>query len=194
MSDNSRNEEFEKRRETELARRKALMESIFVQTEKLAKEQNENKNEEYENLKRQLLDAHPTMDEMKRLVATFRQPYVPHFTYDKPYYKEMFRLNKWPDEEHKKYRKPREVAQWTCRLIYGRFSKEVFSELNRLNPFIAFCVRRDKFFQYLNKEGQDLLDQYIDECIMMMQSYSDWGKFEKDYCTKYRIAYQERLF
>jgi P63C domain len=194
MQDNANNEEFEKRRQTELEKRKALMDSIYEQTERLSKQQSENRNEEYEKLKRQLLTANPTLDEVKRLVAIFKQPYIPHFTYEKPYYKEMFRLNKWPDDEHKKYHKPREVAQWTCRLIYGRFSKEVFSELQRLNPFIGFCVRRDKFFQYLNKEGQDLLDRYIDECITMMQAYDDWGKFEKDYCIKYGLYYQERLF
>lgn len=194
MQDNMNNDEFEKKRLTELAKRKALMDSIFEQTEKLRQEQNENKNEEYEKLKRQLLSVNPTMDEMKRLVAIFKQPYSPHFNYEKGYYKEMFRLNKWPDEDHKKYRKPREVAVWTCRLIYGRFSKEVFSELQRLNPFIGFCVRRDKFFQYLNGEGQKLLDLYIDECVEMMKPFDDWGKFEKEYCRKYGLYYQERLF
>lgn len=156
------------------------------------------KNEQDETLKKYLISVGVTsIDEQNKIIADFKQPYVPHFTYEKDYYKEMFRLNVWNMDEYKNFTKPREVAVWTVRLIYGRFMKElptIMQELRTKNKYIGFCVRRYKFFQFLTPDAQNKLDGFIDDCIKMMKRYTDWETFEKDYCLEYSLPYQERLF
>ena len=77
------------------------------------------KNSEDELLKKYLTSVGVTsINEQRKIIADFRQPYVPHFKYDKDYYRQIFRLNAWNEDECKNYYKPREVAEWTVRLIY----------------------------------------------------------------------------
>lgn len=155
------------------------------------------KNANDELLKRYLTGIGVTSpEEQAQIIADSKQPYVPHFRYEKDYYKEIFRLNAW-DRDYKSFYKPREVAVWTVRLIYGRFMKElptIIEQLRAKNKYIGFCVRRYKFFQFLTEDAQDKLDDYIDECVSMMKKYSDWATFEKDYCKAYELPYQNRLF
>jgi hypothetical protein len=70
----------------------------------------------------------------------------------------------------------------------------IMEELRAKNKYIGFCVRRYKFFQFLTPEAQKKLDGFIDDCIKMMKLYNDWESFEKDYCKKHELPYQQRLF
>lgn len=126
-------------------------------------------------------------------IASHKQKYFPHFSYDKPYYSGIYRLNKWPEEECKEFVKRPEVAEWTNRLIYGRFPDGVLSYLKKRTPVLFAYIRADKLFRYLNDEGQIMLDKFIHEMYEMMKEYDDWDKFEKDYCEKYELAYQKKL-
>lgn len=176
----------------------SLLNSLFQQTEARTPQKKKNKNAKDEELKKYLTSIGVTSDnEQNKIISDLKQAYVPHFQYEKDYYKEIFRLNAWNDDEYKSFYKPREVAIWTVRLIYGRFMKErptIMEELRAKNKYIGFCVRRYKFFQFLTPSAQGRLDTFIDECIEMMRIYNDWADFEKDYCDLYRLPYQQRLF
>lgn len=176
----------------------SLLNFLVEQADALTPKKKRNKNPDDELLKRYLIGVGVTsISEQDKIIAQFKQPYVPHFQYEKGYYKEIFRLNAWNEDECENFYKPREVAIWTVRLIYGRFMKEmptIMQELRSKNKYIGFCIRRYKFFQFLTTDAQDKLDDFIDDCIKMMKSYNDWEKFEEDYCGKYDLPYQQRLF
>jgi hypothetical protein len=176
----------------------SLLNFIVEQAEARTPQKKKNKNSKDELLKKYLTSVGVTsINEQNKIISQIKQPYIPHFTYDKDYYKEIFRLNAWNEEEFKNFYKPREVAIWTVRLIYGRFMKELptlMEELRAKNKYVGFCIRRYKFFQFLTPEAQIKLDDFIEACIKMMKKYGDWESFEKDYCSKYELPYQQRLF
>ncbi len=176
--------------------RQSLADFFVKQADARTPEKKKSKKSEDEVLKKYLTSIGVTGKQQDEIISQLRQPYAPHFQYEKDYYKEIFRLNAW-DSDYKSYYKPREVAVWTVRLIYGRFMKErptIMEELRAKNKYIGYCVRRHKFFQYLTPEAQDQLDKYIDECINMMKLYGDWRAFEVAYCTTYVLPYQQPLF
>lgn len=176
----------------------SLLNFIVEQAEALTPKKNKKKNAQDEVLKKYLTSVGVTSDkEQTEIISNLKRPYKPHFQYEKGYYKEMFRLNLWNEDAYTNYYKPREVAVWTVRLIYGRFMKElptIMDELRAKNKYIGFCIRRYKFFQFLTPEAQIKLDKFIEDCVDMMKQYSDWGTFEKEYCDKYELPYQMRLF
>jgi len=188
----------EKLREQIESEKPSLLHLIVEQAEARTPPKKKKKNADDEMLKKYLTGVGVTsISEQDKIIAQFKQPYIPHFTYDKDYYKEIFRLNVWSEEAYKNYNKPREVAVWTVRLIYGRFMKElptIMEELRTKNKYIGFCIRRYKFFQFLTPEAQITLDDFIDDCIKMMKRYTEWEKFEKDYCDLHELPYQGRLF
>lgn len=198
QADKQREEDEQKLKEQIEEEKPNLLNFLIEQAEELTPKKKKKKNEHDELLKRYLTGVGVTSkEEQDKIIARFKQPYVPHFQYEKGYYKEIFRLNLWNEEDCNKFFKPREVAVWTVRLIYGRFMKElptIMEELKAKNKYIGFCVRRYKFFQFLTPEAQIKLDNFIEECIDMMKLYNDWETFEKDYCDKYKLPYQERLF
>ena len=198
QADKQREADEQKLREQIEKEKPSLLSLLLEQAEARTPQKKKNKNSQDELLKRYLIGVGVTsIPEQNKIIAQFKQPYVPHFTYEKDYYKEIFRLNLWGEDDYKKFYKPREVAIWTVRLIYGRFMKElptIMDELRAKNKYIGFCIRRYKFFQFLTPTAQAKLDDFIDECIKMMKLYNDWWSFEKDYCTKYELQYQRRLF
>jgi hypothetical protein len=181
----------------QIEKEKKLLPNFFIkQADARSPQKKKKKNAEDEVLKKYLTSIGVTGKQQDEIIAQIRQPYTPHFQYSKDYYKEIFRLNAW-DDDYKSYYKPREVAVWTVRLIYGRFMKErptIMDELREKNKYIGYCVRRHKFFQYLTPEAQDQLDKFIDDCIDMMKQYADWQTFEAAYCTAYGLPYQQHLF
>jgi hypothetical protein len=198
QADKQRQEDEEKLKE-QIEKEKTSLLSFFVeQADALTPQKKKKKNPQDEQLKKYLTGVGVTsIDEQNKIIAQFKQPYVPHFTYDKDYYKEIFRLNFWSEDAYKNYYKPREVAIWTVRLIYGLFMKElptIMEELRAKNKYIGFCVRRYKFFQFLTPDAQTKLDGFIEDCIKMMKLYNDWESFEKAYCEINELPYQQRLF
>jgi hypothetical protein len=192
-------EEAEQKAKEEIEKEKpSLLNFLIEQAEALTPPKKNKKNEKDELLKKYLISVGVnSTEEQDKIIAQFKQPYVPHFQYEKGYYKEIFRLNLWNDEDSSKYFKPREVAVWTVRLIYGRFMKDlpnIMEELRAKNKYIGFCIRRYKFFQFLTQESQNKLDTFIEECIDLMKLYNDWESFEKAYCNAFKLPYQERIF
>lgn len=168
--------------------KESLLGGIIESTDALTPKQLKDKNKEKEKTKFQLYGSNPiSIKEIKDLKAENRQPYAPHFGYEKPFYKEIYRLNGWPESEHTKFKKREEVPIWTWRIIYGRFPDGIRQHLRKQNQFLFAYIRLDKYFQYLNKEGQEMLDKFIEDFIIMSVGYNDWDSFEKDYCEKYNI-------
>lgn len=198
QADKQRDEDEQNLKEQIEKEKPSLLNFLIEQAEALTPKKKKKKNEQDELLKRYLTGVGViSTEEQDKIISQFKQPYVPHFQYEKGYYKEIFRLNLWNGEDSNKFFKPREVAIWTVRLIYGRFMKElptIMEELKAKNKYIGFCVRRYKFFQFLTPEAQIKLDNFIEECIDMMKLYKDWETFEKDYCDKHKLPYQKRLF
>ncbi|GAA4470614.1 hypothetical protein GCM10023093_32010 [Nemorincola caseinilytica] len=182
--------------ETEKLTPQQVQEQIFLGTEALTPEQHKERNRKKDEEIIHLTGGGTTSrKQIKDVVASIRQPYKPHFGYKSTsYYRDIYRVKGWPEEEHKVFVKRREVALITKRLIYSRFTPDVLRYLEKENPYIAYCLRKFKNFQFLNKEGQDILDDFINDFSMMIIGYSDWERFEFDYCAKYGIAYQTKIF
>lgn len=190
--------EEQKVREKIETEKPSLLNFLIQEVEARTPKNTKKKNSKDEVLKKYLVSVGVTsIIEQDTIIAELKQPYRPHFQYEKGYYKEIFRLNAWDEDESYKFNKPKEVAVWTVRLIYGRFMKalpEIMTILKTKNKYIGFCIRRYKFFEFLTPDAQILLDQYIEECIEMMKTFNDWYSFEKAYCSKYDLPYQKKLF
>lgn len=171
-----------------------LLESLIQGADALTLEEFNAKIEADEKIKHELIGGTSiSIKDIKGLISSKKKPYEPHFGYEKPYFKNMYKLKGWPEEKHRDYVKDDEVPGINNRLIYGRFDPEVFKHLKKENPFIFAYIRKYKYFQFLSEEGQRLLDGYIYDAYSMMEEYSDWDKFEYDYCVKYNLTYQRTL-
>ncbi len=134
-----------------------------------------------------------SIDDYEKFISSHKQPPCTHFGYEKPFFSGIFILNKWPMEKVKEYHKREEVPSWINRLIYGRFPNGVLQYLKKRTPILFAYIREDKLFRYLSEEGQEKLDDFIDDMCEMMKEYDNWYDFEKAYCEKYRLPYQPRL-
>jgi len=171
-----------------------LLESLVQQADALTIDEFNAKIEADERIKHELIGGGSiSIKEVKSLIEFKKQPYQTHYGYEKPYFKNMYKLKGWPESEYKNYVKNDEVPGINNRLIYGRFDPEVFKHLKRENPFIFSYIRKYKYFQFLSEEGQRILDGYIHDAYSMMEEYTNWDKFEYDYCTKYNLTYQRTL-
>lgn len=168
---------------------------LFEKTDSLTPQQLKQKNKEKELQKHELQGGGSiSFKDVKDILAANRQPYRTHFGYEKPFYLNIYKLNGWPEAEHRRFIKRREVPSWTMRLIYARFGKDAINHMRKNNPLLFAYIRRDKYFQYLNEDGQKQLDGFIDDFTRMMIGYNDWDKFEADYCSKYKLDRPGKLF
>ncbi|MGV3599101.1 MAG: P63C domain-containing protein [Bacteroidota bacterium] len=120
----------------------------------------------------------------KEYAVTFRQEF----------YLPTFKLNSWKIPKSGKIsKKPYKMAIYTKRFIYGRFWKEVLPELEQLNPIVD-GVRLHKNFQYLNKEGQKLLEGYIDDYIRIINECKTWHEFQKKHGLEFGMPFQRSFF
>jgi hypothetical protein len=193
------NEEEEKRKrkeeeEKKIAEQKRVsppenpqteLDSILRETQALTpdelKEKKENAPIEFQN------GSSTSIREVNDYIEANRQPYKPHFGYDKPFYKNIYRLKGWPDKRHKDFDKPDEVALITLMMIYNQFPEGVVQHLKRQNKMLFAYIRKDKYFQFLSKEGLKQLDLFIEDFISMSIGYDEWDKFEEDYCAKNKL-------
>jgi hypothetical protein len=133
-----------------------------------------------------------SLEIVKGLILTSAK--IHKVTFSQAFYKEMFRLNNWKFDGGAIYRKPWLAAKYTNEIIYGRFSREILTALQLQNPYIIPGVRKFKHFQYLNADGQALLEKFIDETIQVMKESSDWYDFRVNLFNKYGVPYQLNLF
>lgn len=110
------------------------------------------------------------------------------------YYLEIYRLKGWEVPDGKIYQKPWVVARYTNEVIYGRFTKDVLQMLQKLNPYVSFCQRRHKHFQWLNSEGKEKVEGYIQDAIGVMEKCTTWYEFRVKHSLEFGVTFQLDLF
>ncbi|MCF0052089.1 P63C domain-containing protein [Dyadobacter sp. LJ53] len=134
------------------------------------------------------IDLKKRADELRRFLAQAKQKYAP--TFPKDYYQEINRLKGWSKPEDKVYQKPPIVARYTNEIIYRRFPKDILPALQHLNPYIIFGLRKFKHFQWLNEDGKQLLETYIDQAVELMKKCTSWYQFRVKYAQMYGVTFQ----
>ncbi len=173
-----------------------LLESLVQQADALTIEEFNAKIEADEKIKHELIGGgFISIKEVKDLRAAKKQPYQTHFGYEKPFFKDFYRLKGWPDEEHRNFVKRKSVPNFIMRRIYALFPQEVVEHIKKENPIIFAYIRKHKYFQYIIEDGQALLDTYIENAMNMMAEYKngDWDRFEFNYCVKNNLPVQLKL-
>ncbi|MBE2288399.1 MAG: hypothetical protein IAE95_02505 [Chitinophagaceae bacterium] len=175
--------------------RHALMESLVEGADALTAKEAKAKKEADEKIKFLLLNGKETsVYELKRIVSDFKLPYAPKFPNAIPFYKEIYRLNKWTDKDPNSFIKPPIVGVWTIELIYGRFAKEVLPALRERNPLMFGFARKFKLFQFLYEDGQKKIEEFRDDAIRIMKTCSTWHEFRVKYAKEFGIPFQASLF
>ena len=92
------------------------------------------------------------------------------FPNNNPFFKLMYKLNRWNNLDPNDFTKPPICAIWIKQYIYDRFDREVLPTLlAKENPIISGYVKKYKLFQFLNDEGLLLLEGYINDAIEIMK-------------------------
>src|ERR1035437_5991421 len=129
------------------------------------------------------------------LISEIARPYFPMFPNSKPFFKLMYKLNRWDNLNPNDFIKPPCVALWIKQYVYARFSKEVLPTLmQKDNPLVDGYIKKYKLFQFLNDEGLLLLEGYIQDAINVMETASSWYDFELKYTAIYRLSVQLKIF
>lgn len=112
------------------------------------------------------------------------------------FYKEIFRLKGWviPDSGVIK-EKPQIVAVYTALYIYGRFPKEILTELQDSNKFNdEMGQRMYKHFNLLTPDGVIKLEKFINDSIDIMKKCQNWDEFVREHAKAYGKPFQTSLF
>lgn len=179
---------------------KAQQERLFLsglliqQTENLVKEAKKRKKKIEEELFELRSGEKISIKKINAIVNGSKNHYGSMFPNDNPFFKEIYRLYKWDHLNPNDFFKPAEVAVLINEIIYGRFNREVLSAIHILNPYIGFCVRGHKNYQFLTKEGIELLKKYREEAIDIMRTCSTIHEFRVKYFAAYGIPFQGSLF
>ncbi len=133
-----------------------------------------------------------TLKQVKDLLGEAVADYLPVFPNTNPFFKLMFKLNKW-DGDPTAFVKPVPCAIYIKRYIYGRFDPELLPTLlKQTNPLISGHIRKYKLFQFLNEDGRALLETYVDDAVNVMKDSINWFDFEDKYTKKYNLIVQLR--
>jgi hypothetical protein len=133
-----------------------------------------------------------TLKEVKDLINKLPADYFPMFPNSNPFFKLVFKLNKWKGDPTE-FIKPPACAIYIKKYIYGRFVPEVLPTLLTMtNPLISGHIRQYKLFQFLNDIGRQIMHGYIDDAIEIMEKSTDWYDFELQYGKKYGIGIQTK--
>ncbi len=113
------------------------------------------------------------------------------------FYKEIFRLKKWP-WKGMKVNRPQVVANYTKDLVYQRLAPGILDELEKKNPANDNGKRKVKHHQFLTEDvGHPALAQHIYAVIGLMRVSNTWDEFrtmlDKAY-PKFKDSRQLLLF
>jgi len=133
-----------------------------------------------------------SLNEIRRVITANLQSHPSQFVLD--FYIEIYRLMGWKDRDPSSYIKPKEVADITNEVIYGRFSKDILPTLQQMNYYVGFCVRAHRHYQFLNKDGIAQLSTYIDQAISTMKDCETYYQFRIKMFKEYGVPYQTELF
>lgn len=136
-----------------------------------------------------------TVAEVKKLIAESVEPYYPIFTNETEFYSEIYRLNRWPQDEAKQYHKRSQVGKFTNEIIYSRFSNEILPVLQHLNPYVGNSWTREfKHFQWLTIDAKGKVESFIKEAVKIMKGCDTWYEFRVKYFIEYNVPFQSDAF
>lgn len=117
------------------------------------------------------------------------------------FYKEMFRLKKWPfssvDYPRKGPQGPRYAGKLTNELIYDQLPPGIREGLERLNPKTEKGYRKYKNHQFLSGDiGNPHLEKQVAVVTALMRGASNWNQFVKSFNRNFRphVGVQTSLF
>ncbi|MGI0135264.1 MAG: P63C domain-containing protein, partial [Candidatus Micrarchaeaceae archaeon] len=97
-------------------------------------------------------------------------------TFPLEFYKEIFRLKKWPFDPAK-VKRPSVIGHYTNNFVYQRLAPGVLEELRAKNPVVD-GRRKHKLFQWLTGEiGDPKLRAHLDGVIRVMRGSVSWEEF-----------------
>lgn len=173
--------------------KKQLKQFILDLTEQKIEAKFSDNNLDRENEKYQLLSgAEFSIKEVKSYIQSKARPYSPMFLIS--FWREMFRIFGWPENEVSVYHKRREAAIFIREVIYGRFDKGVLLSLHVLNPYTGFIRRNYKHFQFLTDDGIKKLEIVIGESEKIMKECNTYYEFRQKWFYKYGVPYQVDAF
>jgi hypothetical protein len=136
-----------------------------------------------------------TIKQEKDVISNVVGKYSPMFPNKKPFFSLIYKLNHWNDLDPNDFNKPPVCALWIKQFIYARFDKTVLPTLLKIeNPILYGHVKKYKLFQFLNDEGLELMENYIDQAIDEMKKSKSWYDFELKYTAKYNLSVQLKMF
>ena len=178
--------------EERLIERDNLQKQLLFATEQKIKDKGSDKSLDREILKIELQGGSIIdLNEINKVISHKLKEY--HVMFPRAYYEEMFRLNRWAVTDNYQT-KPHKAAIYTNEIIYGRFSKDILPTLQVINPYVKYCKRQHKHFQFLTDEGQELLKRFIDEAVETMKECDDWYQFRVLLNQKHKVPYQTELY
>jgi len=98
-------------------------------------------------------------------------------TFPDEFYKLMFKLNRWPYNEHSQ-KGPLYAGKLVVDVVYKRLAPGVREELEKKNPRLSAGYRKHKYFQWLTDDyGIPKLREHLAAVIALMRVAPDWRKF-----------------
>lgn len=115
---------------------------------------------------------------LEKFIATEFRKWAKRFPDE--FYKEMFRLRKWPYHENKVSRTPL-IGKLTLDVVYDRLAPGVRAELERKNPKNDRGLRKRRHHQWLTEDdvGDPRLREHLASVITLMKVSEDWEGFMK---------------
>jgi len=119
------------------------------------------------------------------------KPYIGTFPIE--FYKQIFRLNRWPWNEESTKR-PGVIGRWTNDIVYERLAPGILKALQERNPTIKPGRRKYKHFQFLDDEvGDPRLKSHFDDVLALMRAASNWRTFKSMLNRAFPKYHQDRL-
>ena len=111
---------------------------------------------------------------LEKFIAEELQPWTKTFDYE--FYKQIFRLKKWPGPEGT--RRPSVIGRYTNDLVYERLAPGVLDELRRKNPAKPGGGRKARHHQWFTPDlGHPKLKEHLAAVTALMRAAPDWEAF-----------------
>ena len=167
--------------------KQSVIEGIFEQTESLTKKQVSNKKRH----RGEIIELVGGGKLSLSVLASLPQKHPSQFTLE--YYTPVFRILNL-DGDPSEWNKPKEVADFTNEVIYGRYEKDVLPTIRLHNKYIGYCIREHKNYKFLNEKGLFMLQTFIHEAIDTLSECDTYYQFRIKMFEKYKLPYQIEIF
>ena len=126
----------------------------------------------------------------KKALATILETFIAHDaqkwtrTFPIDFYKQIFKLRKWPwpvaSDEKKPYT-PQIIGCYTNDIVYDRLAPGILSELRNKNPIGPQGTRQYRHHQWFTPDsGHPKLKEHLASVIALMKASSHWTAFQRN--------------